>query len=365
MGGGPAPVQQLIRFPIGSPGRLDAAPAQQPRVESSSVSKSTVSKKFFSALAIAGALTLSLAACSGTASGTGINGASTSCTPTKSGTTSDSIKVAGAVKADPKATFKKGITAKATERTVIDAGSGAVAQDGNSVSIYYTAYNGATGASIDTTGYTKGNEVALALTESSLIPGLYKAIHCSAVGSRVAVVVPPADAFGTTGSEQLGLGASDSIVFVIDTLSVKSVLTKANGKAQAAKAGYPTVKLAADGTPTITIPKADPPTALMITDLKTGTGATVKDGDTVTVHYVGVLWKDGSVFDSSWARGEPASFATSGVIPGFTKALVGQKVGSQVIAVIPPADGYGSAGSGTTISGTDTLVFVIDILATS
>ena len=93
----------------------------------------------------------------------------------------------------------------------------------------------------------------------------------------------------------------------------------------------------------------------------------MKAGDTVTVHYTGVVWATGKTFDSSWTRGTPASFATTGVIPGFGKALVGQKVGSQVIAVIPPADGYGAKvpPNQTDITPTSTLVFVVDILATS
>ena len=82
------------------------------------------------------------------------------------------------------------------------------------------------------------------------------------------------------------------------------------------------------------------------------------------MHYTGVIWATGEVFDSSWTLGEPTSFATTDVIPGFGKALVGQTVGSQVIAVIPPSEGYGEAGSGDLIGGTDTLVFVVDILAT-
>ncbi|MBW8872546.1 MAG: FKBP-type peptidyl-prolyl cis-trans isomerase, partial [Leifsonia sp.] len=65
--------------------------------------------------------------------------------------------------------------------------------------------------------------------------------------------------------------------------------------------------------------------------------------------------------DATWTRGAPYTNTASGFVPGFTKALVGQKVGSQVIAVIPPADGYGSAGNGD-IKGTDTMVFVVDIL---
>ena len=65
-------------------------------------------------------------------------------------------------------------------------------------------------------------------------------------------------------------------------------------------------------------------------------------GDTVLVHYTGVKWSDGTVFDSSWERGAPASFATTGVVEGFKQALEGQTVGSQVLVVIPPEFGYGA-----------------------
>ena len=77
-------------------------------------------------------------------------------------------------------------------------------------------------------------------------------------------------------------------------------------------------------------------------------------------------WRNGSVFDQSWGKTGPASFATTGVVKGFSKALVGHRVGSQVVAIIPPADGYGKTGTANgAIKGTDTLVFVIDILATT
>jgi peptidylprolyl isomerase len=90
----------------------------------------------------------------------------------------------------------------------------------------------------------------------------------------------------------------------------------------------------------------------------------VQKGQTISAQYHGVLWKDGSVFDSSWQRGAAADFpiGVGAVIPGWDKTLVGKKVGSRVLLVIPPADGYGKAGSPPKISGTDTLVFVVDIL---
>ena len=98
-----------------------------------------------------------------------------------------------------------------------------------------------------------------------------------------------------------------------------------------------------------------------------GTGREVKKGQTVRVTYTGALLKDGSVFDSSASRPEQAYFdfpiGGQQVIKGWDNGLVGQKVGSRVLLVIPPADGYGTAGSPPKITGTDNLVFVVDILA--
>ena len=81
-----------------------------------------------------------------------------------------------------------------------------------------------------------------------------------------------------------------------------------------------------------------------------------------------MIWDSGKTFDSSWARGTPAEFVigTGNVIAGWDEGLVGQTVGSQVLLVIPPDKGYGSAGQADVgIKGTDTLVFVVDILDAS
>ena len=83
------------------------------------------------------------------------------------------------------------------------------------------------------------------------------------------------------------------------------------------------------------------------------------------VHYVALDLAGGKQFDSSWDRGQSASFpiGTGKVLPGWDEGLVGQAVGSQVLLVVPPDKGYGSAGEPEAgITGTDTLVFVVDIL---
>jgi peptidylprolyl isomerase len=179
-------------------------------------------------------------------------------------------------------------------------------------------------------------------------------------------VIPPADSFGDAGSTQLGVAAGEDIVFVVDVVSIEPPATpplpKADGADQPAPEGFPAVELDGDGRPTITIPDTAPPTELQIAVLKQGEGAEVQPGEDVVVHYVGVNWNTKKIFDESWARGAPATFNTGGVIAGFTAALEGQKVGSQVIVVIPPDQGYGEAGSPPDIGGTDTLVFVVDIL---
>ena len=97
--------------------------------------------------------------------------------------------------------------------------------------------------------------------------------------------------------------------------------------------------------------------------LKAGDGRPVSAGDTTLLQYTGVNWDTGEVFDSSWKNGAPISIDGNTYVEGFIQALEGQKVGSQVLVVIPPALGYGEAGSSEHELAGQTLVFVIDILA--
>jgi peptidylprolyl isomerase len=120
--------------------------------------------------------------------------------------------------------------------------------------------------------------------------------------------------------------------------------------------------------PVIVVPKTPPPTKLVVKDLITGTGATAKSGSTVTVNYVGVLYKNGKEFDSSWKTGQPFApfkLGTGAVIPGWDQGLVGMKVGGRRELIIPPNLAYGASGSGSTIPPNSTLIFVVDLLAAS
>lgn len=104
-------------------------------------------------------------------------------------------------------------------------------------------------------------------------------------------------------------------------------------------------------------------TATQVHTLQAGDGPVVAPTATVSVCYEGVNGRDGNVFDSSYQRGEPAQFSLDGVVPGFQKAIAGQKVGSTVAVAMVSADGYPDGEPRAGILPGDTLVFAIKILS--
>lgn len=103
------------------------------------------------------------------------------------------------------------------------------------------------------------------------------------------------------------------------------------------------------------------PNGLQYEILEKGEGALPKSTDTVEVHYEGTLI-DGSIFDSSIRRGEPASFPVTAVIPGWTQILQMMPVGSKWRVVIPAELAYGERGAGQMIEPNMTLIFIIQLL---
>ena len=106
-------------------------------------------------------------------------------------------------------------------------------------------------------------------------------------------------------------------------------------------------------------------TETQVHTLKEGDGPVVAPTARVNVCYMGVDGRDGHVFDSSYERGAPVEFPLEGVVPGFQKALVGQKVGSTVGVAMTSADGYPQGEPRAGIKPGDTLVFAIKILGAS
>lgn len=117
--------------------------------------------------------------------------------------------------------------------------------------------------------------------------------------------------------------------------------------------------------PTITHKEGEPDKALVTEVLSEGKGAEVKKGELLVANYIGQIWRDGKVFDNSYDRGAPAAFpiGVGKVVTGWDEALVGKKIGSRVLLSIPPDKGYKEAGNKDAgITGTDTLIFVVDIV---
>ena len=117
--------------------------------------------------------------------------------------------------------------------------------------------------------------------------------------------------------------------------------------------------------PRIPKPKGSPPRELVIEDIVKGRGRAAKEGDSVTVNYVGVAHSTGRQFDASWDRGEPFTIQQLGageVIPGWDEGLVGMRQGGRRELVIPADKAYGPQGQPPDIGPNETLVFVIDLL---
>ncbi|OBH93075.1 FKBP-type peptidyl-prolyl cis-trans isomerase [Mycobacterium scrofulaceum] len=131
-----------------------------------------------------------------------------------------------------------------------------------------------------------------------------------------------------------------------------------------------TGSVAVTGSTDTTAPRVDVTTPFSVTQtqvhtLRAGDGPVVSPTATVSVCYMGVNGRDGSVFDSSYQRGASIDFPLNGVVPGFQKAIAGQKVGSTVAVAMTSADGYPNGQPSAGIRPGDSLVFAIKILSAS
>ncbi|MBD3783097.1 MAG: FKBP-type peptidyl-prolyl cis-trans isomerase [Micrococcales bacterium] len=293
----------------------------------------------------------------------------TGCGEEKAATPSSSlsaVQVTGAAEKEPTVKVDAPVKVTRTESKVLSEGTGAAIAKDDLVTLQAVLVNGKDGKVATSTWKT--GTVGLDLGAKDLFASFKSQIPGKKVGSRIVIASTPADAYGDTGNQSLGIAKDDPVVFVLDLVGASKVLKEAQGSAVPPKAGLPTVTMNAGKPATITVPKgAKAPTKTVVQPLVAGTGPKVAKGQTVRVSYTGALWRNGEVFDSSASHPDQPYFefpiGQGQVIKGWDTGLVGQPVGSRVLLVIPPADGYGAQGSGDKIKGTDTLVFVVDILA--
>lgn len=285
--------------------------------------------------------------------------ASGECTTAPAGALSDAVTVDGEFGQTPTAEFDLPVAADELQTTVAIKGDGDPTEPGDTANVVITMFNGTSGEQLVSQPATLG------IADDTLLESFRAAIDCQPYGTRTVTVAPPSSLYGDAGNESIGVAAGDSVVIIADIVDEAVEPTAAPLPTPGEwTENVPEVVPNGDGAPTITIPDAAPSTELQLKVLEEGDGAEVAAGDNVTVQYIGINWDTKETFDSSFDRGEPATFGTGDVIPGFGAALVGQKVGTKLIVTIPPELGYGTEDSGNGLGG-HTLVFYVEIVDTA
>jgi FKBP-type peptidyl-prolyl cis-trans isomerase len=275
-----------------------------------------------------------------------------------------SVKVEDKGKAKvPTVTFDKPLTIAAESMKVVSPGDGAQLEDGQIVSYQMVALNAEDGTVTGET-FTKGTSGTITLNESfkTQFPMVYSTFTSAKVGSYIAYGIPGTAAVaGSTAAPSAAATPAALSVFLVTAAKAAPALMGAEDVKALETAGkLPAAKFNDKGVPSITIPKNDPPAGLAVQVLTEGTGEVLKESDSISALYTGWTWSDGKQFDSTYDSGKAASFSLQGVIPGWTKGLAGQKVGSTVQLSIPTELAYGeNAAADGKPAGT--LVFVVKI----
>jgi peptidylprolyl isomerase len=285
--------------------------------------------------------------------------------PSPESTGIDGVSVGGAFGEQPTFDVASTVTADSTEVKTLTEGDGEVVKAGDAVTINYVGVIAGSDQPFDSSWAR--NQPATFTVESgpsNLIPGIVEAIEGQAVGSRVVAVVPPSDGFGKAGNSAVGIQSDSTLVFVIDIVS--KPLTEATGTEQQPPPTLPELQLDAEGHPSKFVATPQTPKTIdksTATVLIKGDGPEVQEGQTVSMHYVGQIYPDGTIFDASWPRGEPlqTEIGTHSLIPCWDNLIPGQTVGSRVVLECTPDDAYGDQAQ-RGIPANSTLIFAVDIL---
>jgi hypothetical protein len=301
----------------------------------------------FAALSVAAVSALLFAGCSGGGEPTASPSASAQdlcAAQAPAGAATEDVTAEGDPGAAPTLTFSKPLEVDELQSQTIVTGDGPRMEAGDYVRFGFVAYDASTGEQLGSSGYTVGEVMPQQVSGDSALGQL---LGCATVGSRIIAAFPGDD-------------AAAAQIYALDILDVIAADELCVAR-PAPETGFPTVAWEGDAAPEVTIPDVTPPSGVALRVIAAGDGEKVQAGDSVTVDYRGVKWSDGATFDSSWDRGEPATFATDQVVAGFGAALVDQPVGSRVLVSMTPECGYG--GSQHELAA-ETLVFAVEILST-
>jgi peptidylprolyl isomerase len=284
-----------------------------------------------------------------------------SCNPTLRGASAlDVVDVSGSGTAEPTVQVRTPFHVEDTSTKVLERGDGPAVEDDTQLLVLdITIHSGATGEQVIATPYSGDLSRVFSLAEwTQGFPGLARALQCATEGSRLVVGMAPDD-LAEGAAQSLGLAADESAVAVVDLRKV--YLPKADGADQFNEShGLPTVVRAPDGRPGIIVPDATPPEDVVVQVLKRGDGAEITADDTARAHVTGVVWDTGEVFDTTWDE-QPREVSEQTLPAAVVEALEGKTVGSQVLVVVPPSEGFGDEQQGA-VPGGSTLVYVADLL---
>jgi peptidylprolyl isomerase len=279
---------------------------------------------------------------------------------------SGSVEVSGEFGQEPKVTYDGQLVRETTDVEVLSEGDGAVVEEGTPAFVHLYIGNGFSGEKASSSYDSK--QPLLITPGGDTVKGISKAIAGHKVGSRVQVLAAPEDAWAEVGNPDLFIGNGDSVVFVVDILS--GVLTGPQGAEQSVPKGLPAPEVANGKVSAFDFSTvgAAPPKELRVVTLVEGDGPAIKKGSWLAMRYLGQVWKGKEPFDENYSAEQitPFQIGVGGLIPAWDEGLVGVTQGSRVLLAVPPKDGYGKAGNQQAdIKGTDTLVFVVDVLGVS
>jgi FKBP-type peptidyl-prolyl cis-trans isomerase len=278
------------------------------------------------------------------------------------------MHVSGSFGSAPSVRFDKPVKVKGVHSDVIEKGDGDAIKPGGKALLNMYIANGKTGKKAVST-YDQGQPLNATMDESQFFPPLVKVLNGKPSGTRVAFADTVKDLYGAAGAKQLGLKTSDSLVFIIDVMSVTptDVLDGPHGTDVSPPKDVPGIVTKNGTIQGLDFAKAPkkPGKKLRVVQLVKGTGDPIKGAKIVKLNYVGQVYGRNKPFENSYRKPEPATFVVGDpqLIKGWNKALPGQRVGSRLMLIVPPAEGYGKRGAPDIgVTGKSTLVFVMDVL---
>jgi|GEM_PF-279215 len=327
-----------------------------------SVSKKRVFVRKLAVVAVSAGVVVSLAGCA-----TGPL-AFSGCAPVyAAGGNTALIEASGPLSADPEASFPTPLVAEGVQSDTVIEGNGERVSEGDITRLQVTVYDAATGTQIISTGHDSAG-LAVSVTERE--PHFGDIAQCATVGSRIVTVGTAGDLLGTEtiDQNQLALNLDDTIVMVSDV--EERFAGKADGVDQLPPAGTPAIVTAPNGQPGFSFPTSGPPSEVISATLKRGSGETLTEGDVAVLHMSGIEWGAKNTFANTWENaGVPTNLplnvdaiVAGGLPVGIAEALIGQKVGSQVLLVLPPEAGFAPGAAPAGVTSGSTIVFVFDIL---